>query len=85
VAEVRAAQERTLALQKAESDAAQARIAFEPEAARIQALADAEAASNRVRATSLTPLLVEHDRWRRWDGKLPQTVLGTEPSVQLAR
>jgi regulator of protease activity HflC (stomatin/prohibitin superfamily) len=85
VADVRAAQERSLARQKAQSDADQARIVFESEAARVQALADADAASNKVRATSLTPLLIEHDRWRRWDGKLPQTVLGNDPSLQLAR
>lgn len=85
VAEVRAAQERGLALQKAQSDADQARIAYETEAARIQSLANAEAASNQARATSLTPLLVEHDRWRRWDGRLPQTVLSADPSVQITR
>jgi regulator of protease activity HflC (stomatin/prohibitin superfamily) len=85
VAEVKAAQERALALQKAQADADQARIAVEAEAAKVRMLADAEAAANQVRASTLTPTLVEYDRWRRWDGKLPETMLGADPAVHLAR
>ena len=71
------------ALTKARADAEQAKVAAEGEAAKTRTLADAEAYANRQRAESLTPALVEYERWRRWTGQMPQTVLGGDPNVRV--
>jgi regulator of protease activity HflC (stomatin/prohibitin superfamily) len=71
------------ALAKARADAEQARVAAEAEAVKVRTLAEAEAYANGVRAASLTPQLVEYERWRRWNGQMPQTVLGGDPNVRV--
>ena len=81
-ANLQAAQSET-ALAKARADAEQAKVAAEGEAAKTRTLAEAEAYSNRQRAESLTPALVEFERWRRWNGQMPQTVLGGDPNVRV--
>ena len=81
-ANLQAAQSET-SLAKARADAEQAKVAAEGEAAKTRTLADAEAYANRQRAESLTPALVEYERWRRWNGQMPQTVLGGDPNVRV--
>lgn len=81
-ANLQAAQSET-ALAKARADAEQAKVAAEGEAAKMRTLAEAEAYTNRQRSESLTPALVEYERWRRWNGQMPQTVLGGDPNVRV--
>jgi len=81
-ANLQAAQSET-ALAKARADADQAKVAAEAEAVKVRTLAEAEAYANRQRADSLTPSLVEYERWRRWNGQMPQTVLGGDPNVRI--
>jgi regulator of protease activity HflC (stomatin/prohibitin superfamily) len=81
-AELQAEQSKA-ALAKARADADQARITAESEAARIRALGDAEAYANRQKASTISPEMVELEKWRRWDGKMPQTVLGNDPILQM--
>ena len=76
-------QQSTAALAKTRADAEQAQIKAEAEAARLRALGDAEAYVNRQKAATISPEMVELEKWRRWDGKLPQTVLGHDPIVQM--
>lgn len=76
-------QQSRAALAKARADAEQAQIAAEAEAARLRTLGDAEADVNRQKSATISPELVELERWRRWDGKMPQTVLGHDPIVQV--
>lgn len=76
-------QQSQAALVKARADAEQAEVATRAEVGRIRALAEAEAEANRSRAASMTPLLVEHERWRRWNGQMPSTVLGNDPTMRI--
>jgi regulator of protease activity HflC (stomatin/prohibitin superfamily) len=71
------------ALVKARADADQAEVATRSEAARIRALAEAESEANRARAASITPSLVEYEKWKRWNGQMPSTVLGSDPSMRV--
>jgi hypothetical protein len=36
------------------------------------------------RRRSISPELVESEKWRRWDGKVPQTMLGLDPIVRMS-
>ena len=76
-------QQSTAALAKAKADAEQARITAESEAARIRTLGDAEAYANRQKATTITPEMVDLEKWRRWDGKMPQMMLGNDTILQV--
>lgn len=69
------------ALVKAQADAAQAEVTTKAEASRVRALAEAEA--NRARAASLTPSLVEFEKWKRWNGQMPTTILGNDPTMRV--
>jgi regulator of protease activity HflC (stomatin/prohibitin superfamily) len=71
------------ALAKARADAEQAEVATKAEASRVRALAEAEAEANRARAASLTPSLVEYEKWRRWNGQMPSMVLGNDPNFRV--
>lgn len=76
-------QQSKAALAKARADAEQAQVAAEAEAARLRSLGDAEAYVNREKATTISREMVELEKWRRWDGKMPQTVLGNDPILQM--
>ena len=39
-----------------------------------RARAEGQAAANAVLTASLTPQLIEYNRWAKWDGKMPQVV-----------
>ena len=71
------------ALVKARADAEQAEVATKAEAAKIRALAEAEAEANRARSASITPTLVEFEKWKRWNGQMPTTVLGNDPTMRV--
>lgn len=71
------------ALVKARADAEQADVATKAEASRIRALAEAEAEANRARAASITPTLVDFEKWKRWNGQMPTTVLGNDPTMRV--
>lgn len=53
------------------------------QAQETQKLGEAQASANRAVANSLTGTFVEHEKWSRWDGKLPATTYGNDPSVQV--
>jgi len=76
-------QQSQVALVKARADAEQTEVATRAEASRIRALAEAEAEANRARATSMTPMLVDFEKWRRWNGQMPTTVLGNDPTLRV--
>ena len=71
------------ALIKAQADAAQAEVTTKAEASKIRALAEAEAEANKARAASITPTLVEFEKWKRWNGQMPTTVLGNDPTMRV--
>ncbi len=52
-------------------------------ALKIVALAEAEARANAVRQQSITPALLELEKIKKWDGKLPQVTGGATPYVNL--
>ena len=60
----------------AEADAEQARIAAQAEADAIKAVADAQAEANRKLAESVTDALIEYEKVKSWDGKLPKVTDG---------
>jgi regulator of protease activity HflC (stomatin/prohibitin superfamily) len=65
---------------EAQKDVAKA----EGEAQALLVSAKARAASNKLIAESLTPLLIERNRIEKWDGKLPQVSGGATPFVNLS-
>lgn len=77
------AEQSKAALEKAKADAEQLSVQTASEAARTKALAQAEAEANAARSGSLTPLLVELERWRKWDGRLPTTAIGGDQPVSV--
>ena len=83
VAATQRAQQRENELREAEAQAAKrvAEAKGQAEATLTQARATAEA--NRILARSLTPQLVEYERIKRWDGKLPQVSGGATPFINL--
>lgn len=60
----------------AEADAEQARIAAQAEADAIKSVADAQAEANRKLAESVTDALIEYEKVKTWDGKLPKVTDG---------
>lgn len=60
----------------AEADAEQARIAAQAEADAIKSVADAQAEANRKLAESVTDALIEYEKVKSWDGKLPKVTDG---------
>jgi prohibitin 2 len=66
---------------KGKGDAARAQAAGEADALRTKG--EAEATYNAKVAASLTPTLIQQQYLGRWNGQLPQYMLGTENSVLL--
>ncbi len=59
------------------------RVTAEGEAASITLRAEAQAKANRLIGESLTPQVIDYERARRWDGKLPQVSGTASPFVTL--
>ncbi len=76
-ANVNAEKEKEVAITKANQEKETAQI--EAEAKLIQAQAEAE--SNRLIAQSLTPELIEKQKYEKWDGKLPTVQAGSTSSI----
>ena len=76
-ANVTAEKEKEVAITKANQEKETAQI--EAEAKLIQAQAEAE--SNRLIAQSLTPELIEKQKYEKWDGKLPTVQAGSASSI----
>ena len=76
-ANVNAEKEKEVAITKANQEKETAQI--EAEAKLIQAQAEAE--SNRLIAQSLTPELIEKQKYEKWDGKLPTVQAGGDSSI----
>lgn len=77
------AQQRENELREAE---AEARIFEAKSSGRANALlaeAKAQAEANRILANSLSPTLVEYERVKKWDGKLPTVTGGTSTMLSL--
>ena len=51
----------------------------------ILAEAQAQATANRLLAQSITPVLVQYEMTKRWDGKMPQVSGSAIPMLQLPR
>lgn len=64
---------------QADADAAKTRAEGEAEAIRIKAEAQAEA--NEELAASLTPQILEQQKLEKWNGTVPDTVLGNSSAV----
>jgi regulator of protease activity HflC (stomatin/prohibitin superfamily) len=80
------AQQKQNELQQAQADAAKQVAAAEGQAKSQVAIAQGEAESNRVRAASISPQIIEWqklavtDRWiARWNGNMPQVEAGGTP------
>lgn len=76
VAEIAAEQEAQVKLTQAQADADAALIKAQGEADAIKAKADAQADANKKIAESLTPELLEQQKYEKWNGAVPNTVLG---------
>lgn len=70
-------------LKQAQAEAQKQIAQAEGQAKSTKLKADAEAYANQVVAKSLTPSLVEYERVKRWDGKMPQMVGSGNPFVSL--
>jgi regulator of protease activity HflC (stomatin/prohibitin superfamily) len=70
-----------VAIAKGKADATKEEAAGEAAAITLRAAAQAQA--NKVLAESITPQLVEYEKVRRWDGKLPTMTGGVTPMVQM--
>lgn len=57
------------------------RLEAEGTAAQILAIGRAQAEANRLVSQSLTPLLVENNRIGKWDGSLPQYLMGSSSGM----
>jgi hypothetical protein len=55
-------------------------VATKAEASRTRALADHDVEAKWDRVSSTTPTLAEDVKWRRCNGQLPTTVLGSDPT-----
>lgn len=64
----------------AEINAEKAKAEAQGKADAIKIEADAQAAANKEIAKSLTPELIEHEKYQKWDGKLP-TVQGSSTPI----
>ena len=53
----------------------------ESEAIRLRGIAEAEAIEAKARALQQSDLLVEYVRAQQWDGKMPQTMMGSDQNV----
>lgn len=76
-ANVNAEKEKEVAITKANQEKETAQI--NAEAKLIEAQAEAE--SNRLIAQSLTPELIEKQKYEKWDGKLPTVQAGSDSSL----
>ena len=65
---------------KAKADAERRRIAAEAEAYAIKTKAKAQAEANRIISQSITPELIRYRQIDRWNGVMPQTLVGGEAS-----
>lgn len=70
---------------KAEAEAQAVKIAAQAEADAMKILADAQAEANRTLAESLTDEILLQLYYERWDGKLPEVMLGEDGSVIVNR
>jgi regulator of protease activity HflC (stomatin/prohibitin superfamily) len=70
----------SVAAARAEADRNVALAGARAEAIELEATAQAKA--NQQLAASITPQLVEYERWKRWDGKMPQFV-GAQDNLRL--
>ena len=76
-ANVNAEKEKEVAITKANQEKETAQINAEAKLIEAQA----EAASNRLIAQSLTPELIEKQKYEKWDGKLPTVQAGGNSSI----
>lgn len=94
VAMVQQAQRSEQEVRKKEAEAAQkvaeakgqaesVKVAAEGEAESIRLRAEAQAKANKILMESLTPSLIEYEKMRKWDGKLPTFTGGGVPLIQL--
>lgn len=94
VAMAQSAQQSTQEVKKKEAEAAQAVAVAKGkadamkeeaagEAAAITLRAQAQAQANKVLAESVTPQLVEYEKARKWDGRLPTMTGGVTPMIQV--
>lgn len=66
---------------KAEAEAQAVKIAAQAEADAMKILADAQAEANRTLAESLTDEILKQMYYERWDGKLPEVMLGEDANT----
>jgi len=78
-AEVNAEKDKSVASINAEKAKAEA----QGKADAIKIEADAQAAANKEIAKSLTPELIEHEKYQKWDGKLPTVSGGATPIISI--
>lgn len=80
------AQQRENELREAEAEAKKKVAEAQGQAESILATAKAQAESNLAVSKSLTPELIEYERIKKWDGKLPVTQLGNAtPIINLGK
>jgi regulator of protease activity HflC (stomatin/prohibitin superfamily) len=82
IAVTQKAQQRENELREAEAEAKKAIAKAQGEAQSKLVKAEAQAKANLILAKSLTRELVEYERIKKWDGKLPQFQGGGQPFVQ---
>ena len=70
-------------LRQKEIQAEQAVIEAKGKADATVAAAEGEAKANTVRASSISPQLIEYLRWTRWDGRLPMVTSDATPLVTI--
>lgn len=72
-----------LELKQSEAEARKQVAKAEGEAKAVRLRADAEAYANETVAKSLSQTLVEYERVKRWDGRMPQVAGGATPLINL--
>ena len=72
-------------IMNAEAEAREKQIRAESEAEIIRIKAEAEAEANKKIAESLTPELIEMQKYEKWDGKLPAVSGSSTPIINMAK
>lgn len=72
-------------IMNAEAEAREKQIRAESEAEIIRIKAEAEAEANKKIAESLTPELIEMQKYEKWDGKLPSVSGSSTPIINMTK
>lgn len=70
-----------LLIANAETTAHVEKVKADQEAEAIRVRGEAEAASQRAQASAITPVLVDLERAKRWNGQMPTTMFGETPTM----